>query len=97
MINELKCKKCNKKFTDCKCSDKYIRYGNLKKDKREVKLKTWAIVVIFLLICFLVFAVILTVDSINTQTQNHSSKILYYSPINSQKTPAKPCPCSGLS
>ena len=95
-INQLKCRKCKKNFNDCKCPDKYKRYNRLKKDKKITKRKVLAIIGIILLACFLVFAVVLTLDTINAKTQNHS-KVVYYNPYldNNQKTSPKPCPCSG--
>ena len=95
MINKLKCRKCHKNFTDCKCPDKYLRYTHLKKIKKR-KIKTWAIIGIILLVCFLVFAVIWTVEAMNTPNQNHP-KAVYYNPNlnDNQKTHSQPCPCSG--
>jgi hypothetical protein len=91
MTKQLRCKKCNKSFNDCKCPDKYARY-NKKKNKKIGKVKTLSIIALILIVCFLVLAAMVIVDAINTPDQNHSSKTVYYNPLlNNTKTHSRTC------
>ncbi len=89
---EIQRAKINKKPTEI------VEKTRFNKNKKIRKTKTLLVIALVLMVCFLIFAVILTIDSINAQNQNHSAKTIYYNPdntYNNQKKLSQPCPCSG--